>query len=63
MDPAARWLEHYDAMEERQKALGAAGRRHLRPRLPGLRRRQRVVATLIALSVVLVGAALAVLWR
>jgi hypothetical protein len=62
LDPAARWREHYDAVEERRRAIGAV-RRHLRPRLPGaFRTRQTAVKALIAFSVVLVSAALAILW-
>jgi hypothetical protein len=57
-DPAARWLEHYEAVE---KQRGAVQGRHRFPP-PGLRRRQRAVALLIALAVVLAGAASAVLW-
>ena len=60
LDPAARWLEHYEAVERQRNAPGAV-QRHLRSR-PGLRRRQRTIAMLAALAIVLVGAALAVLW-
>jgi hypothetical protein len=59
LDPATRWLEHYEAVATQQRAL-AVGRR-LRTRRPGPRRRQRMVVTVIALSVVLAGGALAVL--
>jgi hypothetical protein len=59
-DPAARWLEHYEAVEKQRSTLGAIHRRHPFP--PGLRRRRRAVAMLIALAVVLAGAAAALLW-
>jgi len=59
-DSAARWLEHYEAVEKQRSTLGAVHRRHPFP--PGLRRRRRAVALLIALAVVLAGAASAVLW-
>jgi hypothetical protein len=61
LDPAARWLEHYEAVERRRRAQRGA-RLHLLARLPSPRRHQRMVATLIGLSAVLVGAAFAILW-
>jgi len=61
LDPAARWLAHYEEVARQQRALGPL-RRHPRPRLPATQRRRRTISTFIALSVVFVGAALALLW-
>jgi hypothetical protein len=61
LDPAARWREHYETVEQQYRALGAA-RRRLRTRLPSLRRRKGVIATIVVVFVVLACAASALLW-